>query len=143
MELEQIAKGVTFTHPKATVLEVAERMTAEHIRAMVVLDDGLLVGIVSERDIVGRVVAKRRAPESTLVSEIMTTHVQTVAAGASEEEALDRMHRGQCHHLPLVDRAGRVIGMLGIRDLLRDRIEELALKNADLVGFISIDGPGG
>jgi len=143
MELEQIAKRVAFTYPEATVLEVAERMTTERIGAMVVMDDGRLVGIISERDIVGRVVAKRRAPDTTKVSEIMTTHVVTITSGESNDEALERMHRGKFRHLPLVDRAGRVIGMLSIRELLRDRMDELAMKNSDLLSFISTDGPGG
>lgn len=143
MELEQIAKRVAFTYPGATVLEVAERMGTERIGAMVVLDDGRLVGIISERDIVSRVVAKRRSPETTQVAEVMTTQVKTIVSGASNEEALEKMHEGRFRHLPLVDSAGRVIGMLSIRELLRDRMAELAMKNSDLVAFISTDGPGG
>jgi CBS domain-containing protein len=143
MELEQIANRVAFTHSSATVLEVAERMAAEHVSAMVVLDDGQLVGIVSERDIVGRVVAKRLPPESTRIAAIMTTHVQTVTQGDSNDLALERMHSGKFRHLPLVDQSGRVLGMITIRDLLRDRMDELSMKNSDLYAYISADGPGG
>ncbi|MFO0761284.1 MAG: CBS domain-containing protein [Byssovorax sp.] len=143
MELEQIAKRVAFIYPEATVLEAAERMKAEKIGAMVVLDDGRLVGIISERDIVSRVVAKRLAPEHTRVSSIMTTHVITIHVGESKDEALERMHRAKCRHLPVVDRAERVVGMITILDLLDDRVEELSMKSSDLLAYIAADGPGG
>lgn len=143
MELSQIAKRVVATHLRATAREACELMLAEKIGAMIVLDDGKLVGILSERDIVGRLVAKRRDPEKTLVSEIMTEKVQTITDGTSSDDALELMHRGRFRHLPLVDAAGVVIGMLSMRHLLRDRVGELSLRNADLVGFIAADGPGG
>jgi len=143
MELSQIAKRVVSTHLRATAREASELMVAERIGAMIVLDDGRLVGILSERDIVGRLVARRRDPETTLVSEIMTEKVQTITEGTSSDEALELMHHGRFRHLPLIDTAGVVIGMLSMRHLLRERVGELSLRNADLVGFISADGPGG
>jgi len=143
MELNRIATRVVSTHPRATVLSVAEQMVREKIGALVVLDEGRLVGIVSERDIVGRMVARHKEPAVTLVAEIMTAEVTTIGEGATTDDALERMHQGKFRHLPLVDRGGRVIGMLSIRHLLRDRMDELALKNNDLYAFISADGPGG
>jgi CBS domain-containing protein len=53
------------------------------------------------------------------------------------------MHEGKFRHLPVVDAAGHVLGMLSVRDVLRDRLGELSLKNTDLVNFISTDGSGG
>jgi CBS domain-containing protein len=143
MELSKIAKRAVSTRPGATALEASEQMVLEKIGAMVVLDTGKLVGIISERDIVGRLVARRLDPEKTLVSEIMTTRVQTITDGTSDVKALELMHHGRFRHLPLVDGAGQVIGMLSMRHLMRERIGELALKNADLMAFISTDGAGG
>jgi CBS domain-containing protein len=143
MELTEVATRVISTSPDASVFEVAERMGTERIGAMVVLDGGKLVGLISERDIVARVVAKRRAPGDTRVAEIMTTKVQTISEGSSCDDALEMMHRGRFRHLPLTDRGGKVIGMISIRHLIWERMDELALKNADLVAFISTDGPGG
>jgi CBS domain-containing protein len=118
-------------------------MLDESIGAMVVLDEGRLVGIISERDIVGRVVSKRRDPDRTLVSDVMTSDVRTITDDHSIESALEIMHRHKFRHLPLVDASGTVIGMVSTRALLRDRVGELSQKNADLLGFISADGPGG
>jgi CBS domain-containing protein len=118
-------------------------MLKEGIGAMVVLDKEKLIGIISERDIVGRVVAKRRDPETTLVSDVMTTSVRTITDDHSIDRALEIMHQYKFRHLPLMDARSNVIGMVSMRALLRDRVGELSQKNADLMSFISVDGPGG
>jgi CBS domain-containing protein len=144
MELIRLAgRPVISTHPTATVQEVCEVMVKEGVGAVVVLDGEKLVGILSERDVVRRVAARRRDPGTTVVSEVMTSPVKTVTERATSHAALEMMHEGRFRHLPLLDGDGHVVGVLSIRDLLRQRIEELDQKNADLVGFISADGPGG
>jgi CBS domain-containing protein len=144
MELTRLAgRRVISTNARATVQEACELMVKEGVGAVVVLEGDKLVGIISERDIVRRVVAAHRDPGTTAVADVMTAKVQTVTADVSSQTALELMHNGAFRHLPLVDGAGAVIGMLSIRDLLRYRIEELDLKNADLMNFIAIDGPGG
>lgn len=144
MELSRMAgRPIVSTHPRATVQEVCEVMASEGVGAVVVLDGGTLVGILSERDVVRRVAARRRDPGTTLVSDVMTSPVQTVTEKATVHGSLQLMHEGGFRHLPLLDAAGRLLGMLSVRDLLRHRIEELDQKNADLMSYISIDGPGG
>ncbi len=143
MELSQIARRAISIQPRATVFEAAEMMAKEGIGAMVVLDGATLVGIISERDLVTRVLAKRRHSEETLVSDVMTTNVRTITDDQSIESALEIMHRQKFRHLPLVDERAQVIGMVSMRALLRDRVGELSQKNADLMSFISTDGPGG
>jgi CBS domain-containing protein len=143
MELSRIARRAVSIQPRATVFEAAQMMVNEGIGAMVVLDEGRLVGIVSERDLVTRVLAKRCEPETTFVSEVMTADVRTITDDQTIESALEIMHRQKFRHLPLVDRGGNIIGMVSMRALLRDRVGELSQKNADLLSFISVDGPGG
>jgi CBS domain-containing protein len=143
MELSRIARRAVSIQPRATAFEAAQMMLNEGIGAMVVLDEGRLVGIISERDIVGRVVSKRRDPDKTLVSEVMTADVRTITDDQTIDSALEIMARQKFRHLPLVDRGGKVIGMVSMRALLRDRVGELSQKNADLLSFISADGPGG
>ncbi len=136
-------RRIISTNPRATVQEVCELMVKESVGAVIVLDEGKLVGILSERDVVRRVTAGRRNPESTTVSDVMTAPVRTVPEGTEAEAALEIMHHGNFRHLPLIDPEGQVVGMLSVRDLLRERLAELDLKNADLVNFIAADGPGG
>ena len=144
MELTRIAKRpAASTRLGATVREVCQTLRDQKVGALAVVDQGRLVGIISERDIVTRVVAPGHDPQLTLVSEVMTSPVKTVREDISAREALELMHEGRFRHLPLVDRSDRVLGMVSVRDLLRDRIEELDMKNADLIAFISADGPGG
>jgi CBS domain-containing protein len=143
-DLLRIAKRpATSTHPGATVHEACEAMLAARVGALVVVDEGRLVGILSERDVVGRVVVPRRDPVKTLVSEVMTRDVCTGTAGMTLDQAMDLMHTKHFRHLPLVDAAGRVVGVLSQRHLLRKQVEELDQSSQSLVNYIAADGPGG
>ena len=143
MDVKEFVRRVVTTHPRATVRMVSEAMATEMTGAIVVLDEGKLVGIISERDIVGRVVAKRLDPEKVPVSEVMTRDVHTVTEDVMVRRALEMMHQGRFRHLPVVNASNQVIGMVSIRQLMGERIGELTLKNDDLLAFISADGPGG
>src|SRR5689334_16698153 len=130
MELSRIARRAVSIHPRATALQASEMMVKEGIGGLVVLDEGRLVGIISERDMVTRVVAARRDPERTLVSDVMTSDVLTITDEHTIERALEIMHQHKFRHLPLVGSGGQVIGMVSMRALLRDRVGELSQKNA-------------
>jgi CBS domain-containing protein len=144
MELTRIAKRPAHTiDPRSTVRELCQSLKAAGVGALPVVDGNKLVGIISERDIVLRVIAPGRDPERTLVSEVMTFPVRTVTEDMTSDSARQLMHEGHFRHLPVLDKGGRLVGMLSVRDLLRERIEELDLKNADLIAYISADGPGG
>jgi CBS domain-containing protein len=144
MDFNRIARRPAFTtHLRATVREVCQSLRDQGVGALAVVDEGNLVGIISERDVVTRVVAPGADPQTTFVSEVMTSPVRTVTEDISSLDALELMHEGRFRHLPVLDRAGRLVGMLSVRDLLRGRIEELDMKNADLMAYISADGPGG
>jgi len=141
--LELARKPSVFVGPQATVRQLAAALMQEAVGAAVVLDGATLVGIVSERDIVTRVVAEGRDPDDTRVSDIMTRDVRTARAGMKIAEALEVMSAGGFRHLPLVDASGAVVGMLSIRHLLKWRLVDLDLKNADLMTYLATDGPGG
>src|SRR5262249_36511537 len=77
-QMRPSSRPIISTNPRATVQEVCELMVKESVGAVIVLDEGKLVGILSERDVVRRVVAAgRRNPELTAVSEVMTAPVRT------------------------------------------------------------------
>ncbi len=96
----------------------AARMMAEHdISTVVVVDEnGLLIGIVSERDMARRIVAADLKPQETPLGDIMTRDVDTVSPKDTPFYALKLMLDGRYRHLPVVD-GGRVVGMVSIRDL--------------------------
>ena len=114
-----------------------------HIGSLAVLEAGNLVGIVSERDIMNKVVAEDKAPDTVQVSEIMSSPVITASEKDSLEDVMQLMGEKQIRHLPLVDDQGKAIAMLSVRDILRYQFEKLDEENQSLFAYITADGPGG
>jgi CBS domain-containing protein len=103
--------------PDATVLEAAQKMNEHRIGALVVLDAGQLRGVFSERDILQRVVAKCRDPEQTKVHEVMTRDVICCTPQMPIEQARGLMRDRRVRHLPVLDEAGALCGLISIGDL--------------------------
>jgi CBS domain-containing protein len=129
--------------PKSSVLEAVEMMAEHGVGAVGVVKDGQLSGIFTERDLMLRVVLRHRHPLNTLVSEVMTSPVETVTDDSSEDEALVLMVGRHVRHLPIVNSRGELEGMLSIRNLLEHRVDELARELHSLDQYLSNDGPGG
>jgi CBS domain-containing protein len=107
-----------------TVLEAARFMMEHNIGALPVLRNGQLTGILSERDIMNRVVAVGRTPGTTAVSEVMTANPRAVAADESVEECLFIMREFGFRHLPIVD--GKDLkGLVSLRDILMHQAAEI------------------
>ena len=104
--------------PSATVVEAARMMAYLRIGALMVVEDGRLVGIFSERDALTRVVAKEKDPATTLVSEVMTPDPITIAPETTVQRALDIMAEKGFRHLPVVEE-DRIVAIVSIRDLYR------------------------
>ncbi len=110
-----------------TVLEAARFMMEHNIGAVPVLRNGDLAGILSERDIMNRVVAVGRTPGTTAVSEVMTANPRAVAADETIEECLFIMREFGFRHLPIVD--GKDLkGLVSLRDVLMQHAAELESK---------------
>ncbi len=107
-----------------TVLEAARYMMEHNVGAVPVLRDGDLTGILSERDIMNRVVAVGRTPGTTAVSEVMTANPRAVAADESIEECLFIMREFGFRHLPIVD-GKELKGLVSLRDVLMHQANEL------------------
>jgi CBS domain-containing protein len=107
-----------------TVLEAARFMMEHSIGALPVVRSGELAGIVSERDIMNRVVAVGRTPGTTAVSEIMTANPRSVALDEKIEECLFIMREFGFRHLPIVE--GRELkGIVSLRDILMHQAGEM------------------
>lgn len=112
----------------SSVRDVAQYMSDRRVGAVAVLDGQRLAGIVSERDIMSRVVAKGLAPDRTKVSEVMTRELLVASPDEAYEDALRKMRQGGCRHLPVVD-GGLLIGMISQRDLLQ---VDLSVKDEEI-----------
>ena len=107
-----------------TVLEAARYMMEHTIGAVPVLRNGDLVGILSERDIMNRVVAVGRTPGTTAVSEVMTANPRGVSIDESIEECLFVMHEFGFRHLPVLD-GKELKGLVSLRDVLMRQAAEI------------------
>ncbi|MCC7383223.1 MAG: CBS domain-containing protein [Deltaproteobacteria bacterium] len=129
------------TRPDATVLEIARKMGELHIGSLLVGDGERTAGIVSERDIMNRVVCERRDPASTRARDIMTREVICAGADASPEEAMSIMTARRVRHLPIVQ-GGRVIGVVSIGDLIRWACDSQQHEIAQLTDYVCGRYPG-
>jgi CBS domain-containing protein len=92
-------------------------MNDHHIGSLVVLDQGVVIGMFTERDVLRRVVGESRDPDRTTVGEVMTTEVVCCTADTTIDEARVAMKERRVRHLPLVDGQGRIQGLISIGDL--------------------------
>ncbi len=101
-----------------SVRQAAQEMTRRNVRAISVLDGNRLVGILSEWDIMTKVVAEGRDPDTTRVEEIMTPDPMTATPEATYAECLVTMLANDFQHLVVVTPEGRVLGTVSLGDLL-------------------------
>jgi CBS domain-containing protein len=118
-----LRRSVVSAPPEASVSEVAVKMVAEGVGALVILRGEELVGIFSERDLLTRVFVPRLDPDATRIADVMTREVATAALEEHVDFCIDKMLKVGCRHLPVVS-GKRVIGVLSMRDLLRDEVAE-------------------
>ena len=110
-----------------TVREAARRMDARGVGCLVVVDaDNRPIGMLTDRDLVLRVLRRRRDPELTKVSEVMHVEVTAVTEDAPLERALGRMHQEAMRRVPVVDHRGRLTGIFAADDALQLLASELA-----------------
>jgi CBS domain-containing protein len=102
---------------EATVLEAALLRNEHKIGSLVVVREGQVVGMCTERDVLRRVVGEQREPGKTLVGEVMTSEVACCTPETKIEEARGAMKNRRIRHLPLVDDNGRLQGLISIGDL--------------------------
>jgi CBS domain-containing protein len=138
--LEHKGSAVHAVGPNDTVYEAISRMTQLRVGALLVMDGGKLLGIVSERDYTRRVILEGRASKDTPVLTIMTTPVMSVAPTATLLDCLRLANQHSIRHLPVLQ-DGAVVGVLSIGDLVRAVVEQQAEAIARMQSFIGSDYP--
>jgi CBS domain-containing protein len=113
--------------PSATVREASEMMAARQVGAVLVVDEGRLVGIFSERDAVFRVVAKGLDPAVTPLSAVMTPEPKTAKPTNTFGWAMTVMHENGFRHMPVVDE-GKPVGIVSARSALDPDLEEFVCE---------------
>ncbi len=132
------AKGgqIYSVSPKDSVLRAIEIMAEKHVGALLVMDRGTLLGIISERDYARKVILKDRSSRDTPVGDIMSAPAITVTPEDTVHRCMEIMTEGRFRHLPVV-KGGRVVGMLSIGDLVKAVIQEQTEQIKELERYIA------
>ena len=100
-------------------------MAEKRIGALLIVDDGRLAGIFTERDALNKILAARRDPDATRVADVMVRDLQTIGPEKPLAYALYLMAEGGFRHVPVVDASGTAVGMVSARDALGQDMVEL------------------
>jgi len=128
--------------PDITVHAAAHAMTERNVGAAAVIEDDRLVGIITERDLLRKVLANAGDPSGLRVADVMSSPAISVALNTSVADAATIMRRNHIRHLTVVD-DGKVVGILALRYVLYDMLDDLERNVGDLLGYIMADGAGG
>ena len=125
-----------------TVMQAAKKMADANIAALTIEDDdGKLIGIITERDITQRAVAKGVNVETAPIEDIMTKNPDTLAPGDSAADALELMQSRNYRHLPVTE-DGKCVAMVSIRDLYASAKEQLEKNIRETEAFVFGDRYG-
>jgi len=122
--------------PTATVFEAVKMMAEKNIGALVVVESGKVVGMISERDYARTIVLMARSSKSTAVRDIMMTPVIYMLPGQTSEECMALMTEHRLRHFPVIDN-GKLIGVISIGDLVKDVIAEQKFTIQQLQHYIT------
>lgn len=125
--------------PDATVYDALQLMATHNVGALLVLKGHEMVGIVSERDCVRKVELKGKSVKDTRISDIMTANVITVECDQTVEECESLMMEKSIRHLPVYD-GGKLLGLLSVRDVMREMIELQKMMLSQLERYITGGG---
>jgi len=119
MQIHEImSKEIISIDCDATIIEACKRFYRHKIGSLVVLEDGKLKGIITERDIIARVVILNKDPNETTVEEIMSPEVITLNQNTNIEEAIKLMNLKEIKKIPIISEMGSLVGMLTTSDII-------------------------
>lgn len=120
-----MAKGpdVIVASPGTTVLEASRLMAEAKVGSLIVKDDQGVAGIFTERDLLGRVVARSLEPAETVLSEVMSSPVQSVRLTTTVDQVGAAMAKSHIRHLAVMENDA-LVGVIGLRDVLTAQLRE-------------------
>ncbi len=122
--------------PDASVYDALKQLSDAGIGALLVMEGPKLVGILSERDYARKVVLAGKSSKDTAVRDIMTANVLCVKPETTNEECMALMSQKNIRHLPVMSADRQVIGMLSMRDLVTDILNEREFTIKQLENYI-------
>lgn len=134
--LEAKGSAVFAIAPEASVAEAARQLSERRIGALVILEEGRLAGILSERDIVRALARQGAGCLERPVSALMTAKVTTCRPGQPIAEVMETMTRHRIRHLPVLEE-GRLAGMVSIGDVVKWRLAEAQEEVAQMTAYVA------
>jgi CBS domain-containing protein len=139
--LDEKGRDVYSVRPDATVRELANLMNDKRVGAVLIRDEETTKGIVSERDLVTRVLLAGKDPDATRADEIMTRDLVVVTPSTPIREAMAVMTERRCRHLPVLEE-GRLEGIVSIGDTTRWDSRDQEFKIRKLHDYVTRKYPG-
>ena len=124
---EVMTPDPTTVQARDSVVDAARVMRDEHVGAAIVLEEGQVAGILTDRDIAVRAVAEGRDPEKTTVGEICSRDIVALAPDQTVEEAIEVVRDRDVRRVPVVDEDGQQVGIVSLGDLAIERDPDSAL----------------
>jgi len=144
MKLLKIARVPPVTvAPEDSIMSAVEKMCEVGIGAVAVVRNGDLVGIFTERDLMLRVVRPGISTLNTPISKVMTKNPSVAPLEMEASQAFEFMTEKNIRHLPIVDKNGKLQGMLSIRHLMRTCVDKLSHELEAMNAYLGVDGIGG
>jgi CBS domain-containing protein len=135
--LKSKGRDVITVAPHRTMSDAARLMAEKRIGAVIIAAaDGSIAGILSERDIVRAVASHGADALAHLVSQHMTSKVETAGEGDGIQDIMEQMTNGKFRHVPVVD-GGRIIGIISIGDVVKHRLAEMEAEARAMRDYIS------
>lgn len=133
---EVMLTGLHMVSPTSTVKDAVIKMTELKRGAIVVGKPNKIQGILSERDILRKLISQDLSPEKTPVKDIMTSKVITIDYNSDINNALKLMEAMKIRHLPVVDQMSNYIGLISIRDVMNSISKSIDEENSKLSKYI-------
>jgi CBS domain-containing protein len=116
--LERKGSAVHAVASTITIADAVAEMNKNRIGCVIVLEEGRIAGIFTERDVLRRVVGADVDPKTTLIADVMTRDVHTISPETTVDETMALFAERRCRHIPVVDK-GRLTGLISIGDISR------------------------
>lgn len=129
-------KAIWSVNPQDTVLDTLKLMAEKNVGAVIVLEDGKIAGIFSERDFARHSAKRSIQPEQVLIKEMMTNLIFSVSPDQTTEECMSLMTAKRIRHLPVIE-DGKLAGLISIGDVVKQVIEDQKFSINQLERYVT------